>query len=69
MMEFKTLKLQANADALSRLPLEDTVSDVTIPGDTVLQLQRLDQSDSWKRSSNAYLTRRAPGSILDEGSN
>ena len=31
---FKAGKLQANVDALSRLPLEDTASDVPIPGNS-----------------------------------
>ena len=45
-MEFKAGKLQANADALSRLPLQNSERDVPIPGDTVLLLETLDQSDS-----------------------
>ena len=45
-MEFKAGKLQANADALSRLPLQNSEGDVPIPGDTVLLLETLDQSDS-----------------------
>ena len=42
---FKSGKQQANADALSRLPLQTTMGDIPIPEDTVLMLQALDRSD------------------------
>eukprot|EP00731_Ephydatia_muelleri_P013975 Em0007g1285a len=42
-MEFKAGKLQSNADALSRLPLQNSEGDA---GNTVLLLETLDQSDS-----------------------
>ena len=45
-MVFRPGKLQANADALSRLPLKVSEADVPIPGDTVLMLLTLDHSDS-----------------------
>ena len=45
-MVFKSGKQQANADALSRLPLQTTVGDIPIPEDTVLMLQALDRSDA-----------------------
>ena len=38
-------KLQGNADALSRLPLPVSPSEVPIPGDTVLLLEALDLSE------------------------
>ena len=45
-MVFRAGKLQANADALSRLPLKGPELDVPTPGDTVLMLQTLDQDNS-----------------------
>lgn len=45
-MVFRAGKLQANADALSRLPLRGPELDVPTPGDTVLMLQTLDQDNS-----------------------
>ncbi|KAL5473476.1 hypothetical protein EMCRGX_G027965 [Ephydatia muelleri] len=45
-MVFKSGKQQANADALSRLPLQTTVGDIPIPEDTVLMLQALDRSNA-----------------------
>eukprot|EP00731_Ephydatia_muelleri_P039251 Em1273g1a len=42
---FRPGKLQGNADALSRLPLPVSPSEVPIPGDTVLLLEALDLSE------------------------
>ena len=40
-ISFKSGKTHSNADGLSRLPLPDTPSQVPLPGDTVLVLDRL----------------------------
>ena len=42
---FRPGKLQGNADALSRLPLPVSPSELPIPGDTVLLLEALDLSE------------------------
>lgn len=45
-MEFKAGKLQANADALSRLPLRGMEFEAPVPGDTILMLETLDQGNN-----------------------
>ena len=41
-IEFKPRSQQDNADALSRLPLDEAPKDVPVPGDTICLMEALD---------------------------
>ena len=43
-LQFRNTKAHSNADALSRLPLTDTVADPVTPPELVLLLDHLDSS-------------------------